>query len=790
MSELFTDDGVIPAQSDDDLEPYLQFKATIDYTKMEPDREDSLGDVRPVLIWHMVGNFNHYYIQNISEYTIDSSGVYHFDLKQEPIPEIFEDKATAVGKLWFFENTNGSGQFTLEDMYHPDDRSFVDTLLALDKEIGLLNSQLKEFSHYNESPAPMAEADVRFYLNYKSGILWQEYNDIKDTLISSEIAEGYSELINLGVLFPKGYYDLALSETRAIYQQHNKYEEFVFDRQYDDLPKIDTTIVNDSVSVLHLKAESGRLHPNQQYLASYVAKKNELFKKRMAFDVKSRMLYYLRTNSSFPYENSPLDFKRTNRNSLVAFSYEYFFFFIESRNALDTVARSVNKGYLSIDTQYFTTGYNVLYADRYSRVFNGLELSEFRKDSILIAEHGQSWRDYQPSLSGYDPVVDQKYDFNTIVPLVGVYKSPQKNLTVEIIQKDSSCWLALDAITAEYFGLGNVTLFKMVPTKSEGTFKSAELNNLVMTLDGNAVKLSYVSVDKTVIPRSEGSASLNDTIETYIEGHETLTYEMPQIDMVDYRGSYSGGGEFAINISPDDNPLLVSGGYTNNILSYSLVFESERAGQTPELSLYPFDLHRFFSPSTGVTIDFNTYNGSDFYKLVVKDQVGERSFYNKNYTPLSARAVQSLPYLGADQVIESNSGKVHPEAWFDCDTYLYNGVGIVESLYNSGEESWYVDDYSDYLLLNLSGYSGRYQLSVESCVRDNLNTPIYFKVLGGSALSSLIEIQQETPVSRNNPTLFIDAITVESENYYIKIIPVNSLGFMPWVAFSGFTLKQ
>ncbi|MGL1901885.1 MAG: hypothetical protein OCC49_07110 [Fibrobacterales bacterium] len=790
LTDLFTDDGVIPVYSDDDLDPYLQFKATIDYTKMAPDREDSLGEVRPVLIWHMVGDFNHYYPQNISEYTVDSSGVYHFTLKQEPIPDIFNDNATAIAKLWFFENSNGSNQFTLEDMYHPDDRIFVDTLLVLEKEIVTLNNQLREFSHYSEDHAPMAEADVRFFLNYKSGVMWQEYNDIKDTLITHEIAEGYTELINLGALVPKEYYDLALIETRAIYQQHNKYEAFVFDRQYDDLPKIDTTIVNDSVSVLTLKGEQGRLHPNQHYLRSYITKKNELYKKRMAFDLKSRMLHYLRTNSSFPYEDTPLDNSRPERNSLVAFSFEFFFFFIQDHNALDTIVRSVNKGYLSIDTQHLTTGYNLMYADRYSRVFNGLELTAFQKDSVLIAEHGQTWREYQPNLSAYDPVVDQEYDFANVTPFAGVYYNAQKNLTVEVVQKDSSCWLSLEQSTAEYFGLGNVTLFNMVPTKNEGTFKSSELNNLVMTLDGNAVKVSYLSVDKTIIPRSVGTPSLNDTIEAYIAAHQTLSYVTPQVDMVSYRGSYSNGGEFAINISPDDNPLLASGGFVNNILSYSLIYEDNRTGQTPELVLHPIGLHRFYSPSTGLEIEFHSYNGSDFYKLVVIDQMGGRSFYNKKYTPLSAQAVQDLPHVGAGQVMISSSGKEHIDAWFDCDTYLYGGVGVVESLYNSGEESWYVDDLEDYLLLNLAGYSGQFQLTIESCIRDGLYSSIYFKVLGGSSLNTLTEIQHETAVSKLNPTLFVDAIAVESENYYIKITPVNSLGFMPWVAFSGFTLKQ
>ncbi len=790
LFDLFSDDGIISVDSTQDLKSYLTFKAKIDYTKMGPDVEDSLKDVRPVVLWHVVGTFTHYYVQNITDYTIDSTGVYHFDFKNSPVPDILTSQGTAIGKLWFYENKNGSGEFSINDLYHPEDQKLVDSMFTLEAEMLDELNTLKEFAIEYDVPVDLSPAECHFFYNSLSGIYWQEHNGRKDTIFNSKEFYFNPDLYAWGLIRPNSIHDIIIEEYFFLLQNNNRYENFVYQRGYSKMPAMETLVVNDSIVKYVFIGEKGRIHPNLQFSAAYSRQKITLLAKLFQANFLKKELYYKRQHSPTPFENYPLTSERENQNWLLGMCYEYFFLFIDSPDQLGVITESVNKGSMTIETDKLHTGYNVLYGWRFARNFHGITQEELSADSVMNIEHGHNWRDYQPDVNAFDPGIDRSYDFSELAPFVGTYRVEGKNYVASLYTIDNECWLYLSPELATYLEIYDFGLLKLVPTITPGTFKSPQFNNLIITVRGQELYISYHELDKSVLVKSEIPVPHEEVLQRQIRKTQAYQYQILETSVDFYRGAYTYSFDMAVNISPNYSIYHGSGMFPNNILQYSIIHENYNGGLPLTFPLYPVGDNEFYNPDIGMSFLFNQYDDGLYYKTEVTDYSGTRSWYNRDYIPKPASAVQNVNPVVSNLAVSNHEGVPNPNlALIPCSTVLQSGSGMVTSVSNDSAESWYIDDSNDYIEFTLNVPAGLYHLTIQACSESSF-VPTYFAIYGGDGLDPLLEIQQETPITFNNSIIIIDAIIVKDTPYSIKVSPVNSLGKMPKIAFDLYALKK
>ncbi len=788
--DLFSDDGIVSVDSNQGLNSYLTFKAKIDYTKMGPDVEDSLKDVRPVLLWHVVGTFTHYYAQNITDYTIDSTGMYHFDFRNSPVPEILTSQGTAVGKLWFFENKNGSGEFTSNDFYHSEIEKLVDSILTVEAEMLVELNSLKEFAIVYDIPFDISQAECHFFFNSQSDIYWQEHNGRKDTIYNSQTFYFNPDLHTWGLIEPETIFNVLIDEYFGLLQNNNRYESFVYQRGYSPMSSIETIVVNDSVVKYVFNGEKGRIHPDLQFSEAYSKQKKVVLSKRLQINFLKKELYYKRQHALVPHENFPLTRERENQNWLVGMCYEYFFLFIDSPDQLQVVTESVNKGAMTIETDKLHTGYNVFYGWRFARNFHGITQEELDFDSILNVEHGQNWRDYQPDVNAVDPGIDQSFDISTLAPLVGTYRVEGKNYVAALYTVENEFWLYLSPELATFLEIYDFGLLKLVPTINSGTFKSPQFNNLIVTVRGQELYISFHELDKSVLVKSETPVPHEEDLLKRIQITQGYQYQVSEVSMDFYRGAYTYSYDMAVNISPNYSLYHTPGIFPNNILQYAITHENYNGGQSLTFPLYPIGNNQFYNPDIAMSVNFNKYDDGFYYKTEVTDYSGTRSWYNRDYIPKTASTVQNVPTVIANNSVSNNEGVQNPNiALIPCSSILQSGSGVVTSVSNDSVESWYIDDSDDFIEFTFNVPAGLYHLTIQACSESSI-VPTYFSIFGGDASGPLVEIQEETSITFNHSIITIDAIIVKDSPYRIKVSPVNTLGYMPKIAFDLYALKK
>jgi hypothetical protein len=795
---IFSDDGVITSDKPLEPTPYVTLRVNVDFKNMPLELERRIVELRPVLIWHMLGNNNQYFLQQLNDFSRDSSGVFHIKIQAPPSDSVFSAFSAPIGKIWFFDNRNGSGVFTESDMYHPMDKAYT---VQIDSLESLYYQEFDKLLAYAYKFEESQLLNYEFYYDTASGFMWQQYEDEwRDTLFN------WNEIEVDSTLFPSAEGKKLstvrdfLSKLRKVYRNHNKYERFIYQRGFRNDVAFEESLGYGSVLKFEMrdvpslfsrysskKEEYGNCFSRMsKYLIEFILKES--------IQVKNRK-YISESN----WEDYPLNSQIDGKNWLTGMSYEYYLLYMSGQSEVELLNEAISgNGLMSITNGVIHGGYNIYYADVASRDYEWITPSTLYSDSVVEVKSATSWRKYQPDIFGFNNTfVADTVDSLLAVDISGSYKVDYKEFTLELTAVNKELWLYLPSATAKYMGVPDLGYFRLKPTNFSGVYKSALFLDLSVkittTSTGVFAGLGYRTDSREVFKRVSDLSSTNmDYISRVQDFHQTypaLNYKEEQ--MTAFRGIYSLSlSSEDINITPDVE--YTSSGKIINVLNISSYKKNMGDNASLSYTLYPYNDSIFYNPDIGAIYEFKKYLGSEIYhKIEFSDHLGKRSLYNSEYRPRDASHISGqAPIFNIGGVINSQSGAPYPySSIFGCLTVVKGGHGVIRELSNSGEDGWYLDDLEDYMLVELTAISGRIHFTMNICF-DNALAGAYLKVEGGESLSSLKELQDEMRYPNEGVALTINPVLVTSDPYYIKITPVNSLGFMPKVAFDNYVIKQ